>query len=324
MQAPRFWAEPSFISTLLAPVAGIYGLARKQRQASGKPVKVDVPVICVGNLVAGGAGKTPVALAVAHSLAAQGKRVHLLSRGYGSKAKGVIKVDPSQHHVIDVGDEALLLGAYYPCWVSRDRVAAAKEAVKDGAQVIVMDDGFQNPSLSKDLSLLVIDGHYGLGNLKLFPAGPLRETVEDGAKRADAIVIIHPPEGGAPWMEKLPKDKTILTARMVPSQSSVKLKGKRVMAFAGIGRPEKFYLTLQELGCELAGMVSYADHHHFSDTELSDLRKRAQEADAMLVTTAKDAVRLPEDFRKGVSVVTVDLVFDSPAEIHHLLKPYAV
>jgi tetraacyldisaccharide 4'-kinase len=289
----------------LSPLGWLYGGAVVARRALARPVKADVPVLCVGNLVLGGAGKTPVAIDLGRRLAARGKAVHFLTRGYGGTASGPLRVDETVHSAAEVGDEALLLARHGPTWMSADRPAGARAAVEAGAEVIVMDDGFQNPSLAKDLSLVVIDGAVGLGNGAVFPAGPLREPASRGLARAQAVVVV-----GDGWTPP-PLSVPLLRARIRPdAQVAAHLRGKRVLAFAGIGRPEKFYATLSELGCDVVESRSFDDHHPFSADEIDGLLATARTAGAVPVTTEKDFVRLPEGARDKVSVLPIEVAWD--------------
>lgn len=316
MQAPEFWHRDGSLGRGLQPLAWIYAAAGRLRWAVTRPCRVDAPVICVGNLVAGGAGKTPTALAVARTLTQRGVAVHFLSRGHGGRLPGPIRVDPTRHLARDVGDEPLLLAAAAPAWIARDRVAGARAAIAAGAQAIVMDDGFQNPGLAKDLSLLVIDRAYGLGNGRVHPAGPLREPARIGLARADAVVLLQSGEAPVP-LPTLPRPP--LPARLIPSDSALALRGRRVLAFAGIGRPERFFHTVRELGAEVVGLQAFPDHHPYGEDEIWKLVERARDLDAIAVTTAKDAVRLPPGARDMVTVIHVALAFDEPAELDILL-----
>jgi tetraacyldisaccharide 4'-kinase len=283
--------------------------------------RAPVPVICCGNATAGGAGKTTLALDLGQRLARRGVAVHYLLRGYGGRLKGPARVDPAAHTSEDVGDEALLLAAERPAWISADRGAGARAAVAAGAQAIVMDDGLQNPTLEKDLSLLVIDGSYGFGNGFMIPAGPLREPVEAAARRAQAAVLIGEDETGA--LDLLPASMPVLRARLAPGPEAAMLAGQPVLAFCGIANPRKFFATLQEAGAVLAGRQAYADHYPFDEGDLKDLVEEAESLRAILVTTRKDFVRIPPAYRARVTVVTVTLAWEEPARIEALLDPLA-
>lgn len=267
--------------------------------------------------MAGGAGKTPTVLALGALLKAQGDTPHFLTRGYGGELKGPVQVDPSQHTAVDVGDEALLLAAQGPTWVSHDRVAGARSAEAAGATVIVMDDGFQNPKLAKDLSFIVIDGGYGFGNGRLMPAGPLREQLADGFARAQAVVLIGEDRHGVAMLldGKLP----ILGARLEPDESARRLAGRTVLAFAGIARPAKFYDTLRRLGCNIALSQDFPDHHPYTPDEIMALCESASSFGALPVTTEKDLVRFPPEARGMVETVRVRLVWDNQAAVAALL-----
>ena len=316
MRAPEFWNDDGLLAHALQPLAWLYGAAGHLRWAVTKPRRAGVPVVCVGNLVAGGAGKTPTALALGRALARRGLAVHFLSRGHGGRMKGPTRVDPDRHRARDVGDEPLLLAAAAPAWIARDRVLGARAAIAAGAQAIVMDDGFQNPGLVKDLSVLVIDEAYGLGNGRVHPAGPLREAPEAGLARADAVVLLQSGETPAP-MPRLAAPP--LTARLIPSAAALELRGRRVLAFAGIGRPERFFHTVRELGVELVGARAFPDHHPYREDEIWQLVDVARSMDAQVVTTAKDAVRLPPGALDMVTVIDVTLAFDRPGDLDRLL-----
>jgi tetraacyldisaccharide 4'-kinase len=269
--------------------------------------RVAVPTICVGNLTAGGAGKTPVVLSLAALLSARGKRPHILSRGYGGSLKGPLQVDPAHHSAREVGDEPLLLAAAAPCWIGADRVASARAAIAAGADILLLDDGFQNPALHYDVALVVIDGGYGIGNGRVMPAGPLREPVAPALQRASAVVMIGACEkrielGGLP----------ILSAQLAPVEGDA-LKGQRVVAFAGIGRPAKFFATLTALGATLAATHDFPDHHPYSESDFVSLAADAEAENAILVTTEKDWVRLSPRWCEKIRALKVALRWDDEA-----------
>ena len=281
------------MAQLLSPIGALYGVAARIRNKTARPEHISVPVICIGNVTMGGAGKTPIALAIAERLIAQGETVHFLSRGYRRESQGTIQVDPATQDARQVGDEPLLLARLAPAWVSADRVAGAKAAAAAGASVIIMDDGFQNPYLAKDFSILVIDAGAGIGNGHVFPAGPLREEAGDALTRAQAMILTgrgHAGDGIAARAQArgIPVYRSI--AKPVPLDPP--LAGERVLAFSGIGRPEKFYETLRGLGADIVATQDFPDHHSFSEREASHLTIRARELDACPVTTEKDAIRL--------------------------------
>lgn len=315
MRTPAFWQGPNLLSDILMPLGDLYAAGGWLRQRLAAPRRVAVPVICVGNLVAGGAGKTPTVLAVLARLLARGRRPAALLRGYGGKLHGPLRVDRDRHDVEAVGDEALLLAGTAATWVARDRAAGAEAAAADGADTIVMDDGFQNPGLSKDLSLLVVDGIGGFGNGRLIPAGPLREPVGRGLARADAVVLVGPDRHD---VARRAAGVPLLQARLHP-RGPTSLQGRRLIAFAGIGRPSKFFETLQDLQAELIGTAEFPDHHPYRDSDLAPLITKAERAGASLITTEKDALRLPQGLATAVEVLPVELVFSRPAALDRLL-----
>ncbi len=313
MKAPRFWARNAggVMPALLSPLALLYGGASRLHRSLQRTQKVDVPVICIGNVVAGGAGKTPVAIAIARMFLAKGLRPHFLTRGYGGSLKGPVRVVLDVHKFAEVGDEALILAETAPTWVAKDRVAGAAAAATVGADVIIMDDGFQNPSLHKDFSILVLDADYGVGNGRLLPAGPLREPLEAALARTDAVVLVGKDDESREF-NRLIISKPVYKAMLVPGSKSEQLSGERVVAFAGIGRPEKFFTSLKQAGCTLIQNFSYPDHHVYNADEIMCMVERATAADAALVTTRKDYVRLPEEARLMVAVLDVEMVFAAP------------
>lgn len=284
----------------------------------GVPEKAGVPVICIGNVVAGGAGKTPVAMSVAESLLRRGAKPHFLSRGYGGTTVSPTRVDPAHHSARDVGDEPLLLARLAPTWVARDRVAGAKTAASAGADVIILDDGFQNPALCKDISILVVDGGYGFGNGHVMPAGPLREDLNAALGRADAVAIIGTDSQRIGI--SVPGDKPVLAARFVPRIEDDDLSGTAVLAFAGIGRPQKFFDTLAGMGCNLVATRAFADHHPYTSDEVMQLLEEAAAAGAVAVTTEKDAVRLPAESRDIVRTLGVTLEWRDPGALDRLVS----
>jgi tetraacyldisaccharide 4'-kinase len=277
--------------------------------------------VCVGNLVAGGAGKTPVVMALARHLASRGIVVHIVTRGYGGTVGGAVRVDPVQHDAAAVGDEPLLLAACAPCWVARDRAAGARAAVAAGAEVILLDDGFQNPRIAKTLSLLVVDAGYGFGNGRVIPAGPLRESVARGLARADAVVLLGTETRGAEAFGLDPA-LPVMHAALRPVAGE-RLAGKRLLAFAGIGRPEKFFATLRMLDAELIGTRPFPDHHPYRTAEIERLLRSADQAQACLITTAKDIVRVPAAMRSAIEVLEVAIEWSEPDALAELLGPVA-
>jgi tetraacyldisaccharide 4'-kinase len=305
------------VAGLLSPVGAALDAAGRLRRAIAKPYHAPVPVICVGNLVAGGAGKTPVVLSLSEMLRGDGAAPHIVMRGYGGSLARPARVDPVIHDAAAVGDEALLAAAEAPCWVARDRAAGVRAAIEGGARAVVLDDGFQNPSIAKDLSLVVVDAAYGFGNGRLMPAGPLRERIAAGLARADAVVLL---DGHPAPPELAGFDRPILHATLEAIDAE-RLVGARLVAFAGIGRPEKFFATLHRLDANLIASRAFPDHHPFRDDEIAQLRRTAEAESARLVTTHKDWVRLKPKQRAGVEVLHVRIAWQDEAALIALLAP---
>jgi tetraacyldisaccharide 4'-kinase len=316
MRTPEFWAAPAGLTAgLLSPFGVVWQAAARLRRAVVRPYQASVPVICIGNLVAGGSGKTPVVLSLVALAAAQGQVVHVVTRGYGGRLNGPARVDPQRHDAVDVGDEALLIAARAPCWVARDRAAGVHMAANAGADAVILDDGFQNPGIEKDLSVLVVDAEYGFGNQRVLPAGPLREPVAAGLARADAVALLGP--GGLP-AAVAKAGLPVVRAELRPVNAG-DFAGARVVAFAGIGRPGKFFASLREAGAVVIAEREFPDHHRFADREVADLREQALAADAVLVTTAKDWARLPPAAHAGIQVLEVEIAWQDVAAVGRLL-----
>jgi len=315
VRAPDFWQADGIWPRLLSPIAAVYGWAARRHQLAARPWRAPLPVLSVGNLVVGGAGKTPVTLSLAERLYGRGQAPHLLSRGYGGRARGPLRVDPVRHDAAQVGDEPLLLAAAAPTWVARDRTAGTRAAIAAGADVLVLDDGHQNQALAKDLALVIVDGTQAFGNRRLLPAGPLRESITDGLARATAVVLLGEDISGL--RDELPGTLPLLTGRLEPKKNT--LHGKVVVAFAGIGRPQKFFATLDGMDCEVLGRHTFSDHHPYHEHEILMLLDKATKLDALLVTTAKDRVRLPPHLQDLVEVVEVMVVWDNETALEVLL-----
>ena len=324
-RAPGFWFRrpPTITAQLLRPLGALYAAGTRRRLANGKTQRLDVPVICVGNINAGGTGKTPTVIALAQRLQQAGMAVQIVSRGYGGTTKQPTRVDERRHTAEEVGDEPLLMSAFAPVWVSDSRLEGARAAVNDGARLILLDDGFQDPTLAHDLSLVVVDAAKGFGNGLCIPAGPLREPVKQGLARADALISI----GSADMQERFSaawgRDVGIPHFRgaLQPLQTGIDWAGHRVLAFAGIGHPEKFFATLTDLGADLVRAEALDDHQPFTPALLQRLQQEARATGAQLVTTEKDAVRLPADFRRNVLALPVRLELDDWAGLDSLIQP---
>jgi len=320
MRAPEFWREDGPLPRLLSPLSLVWGWAAERRQVDSEPFHASVPVVCVGNIVAGGSGKTPVVLALVKWFRDHDRQAHVLTRGYGGTEMGPRAVDLVRHDAARVGDEALLLAVEATTWVARCRPDGAVAAQETGAQVLIMDDGFQSPSLAKDLSLVVVDGGYGFGNGRVMPAGPCRERIAAGLARADAVVLVGEDTVG---VTRCLGDLPILRARLVPGPEAAQLAGRKVIGFAGIGRPDKFFATLREVGAIINETVAFPDHHPYGKAEIEELIAAAQAANAVLVTTAKDAVRVPAALRDRLTVLPVMLAWDDEALLATILGKVA-
>jgi tetraacyldisaccharide 4'-kinase len=332
LSTPQWWYERDLaarrggmptLRMLLTPGSWIWTWATARRIARGAPADPGVPVICIGNVTMGGVGKTPVARTLAARLAARGKAVHLLSRGYGGQLEGPVRVDPDVHTAADVGDEPLMLARDVPVWVARDRAAGAQAAAAAGAEVIVMDDGHQNPSVRKTLSLVVVDGEtrghaWPFGDGRVFPAGPMREPLAAGLARADAVVVLLPADVPQvdPELAAAVAGPPLISAHLKPAAAPP--AGPQV-GFAGVGKPWKVQRALEAAGCELEDFASFPDHGAYDEATLKRLARRAEDFGAGLVTTEKDWIRLPPEWRARVTAWPVRAEFDDPDALDALL-----
>lgn len=313
MRPPGFWSNPpdrpGWQARLLAPAAAIWRWRTARRLSTARPERVGAPVLCIGNLTAGGTGKTPMVAALMERLSQRGVAAHVVSRGYGGRIEGPHLVDPLEDTAADVGDEPLMLAARGLVWVARDRVAGARAAVAAGARLILLDDGFQNPGLHKDAAFVMVDAGAGFGNGRIIPAGPLREPVASGLARADLSILIGSDEECRQVCRTWPflLSGPTVEAQLTPVPTGLPLAGEPVVAFAGIGRPAKFFATVRGMGAEILATHAFPDHHAYAPTIIRRLIAEARGHDALLVTTEKDAVRLPASLRAEVLTVQVTL-----------------
>jgi tetraacyldisaccharide 4'-kinase len=317
MREPDFWSRDDLAArttaTLLAPLGWVYGQSVRWKYERRTPYRSSARVVCVGNLTVGGSGKTPVAIAIARRLIAKSRRVMFLTRGYGRRTRDARLVNLQMDDMQTVGDEPLLLAQVAPTIVARDRVDGARLAELQGAEVIVMDDGHQNFGLVKNVSVVVVDAEVGFGNRRVLPAGPLREPVRQGLARADAVVVV---DAGKPSLDGYTGE--ILRAWLEP-WPNVSFTGRRVIPFAGIGRPNKFFVALRTLGAQIVEEHAFADHHAYSASEIENLKRRAVQMQAQLVTTEKDFVRLRPVDQKDVETLPVRAMFSDAAQLDRLL-----
>lgn len=330
---PRWWYVKSggpapLTRALLTPISWIWAASTARRIAKTIPTEVAAPVICVGNVTMGGAGKTPIVRELLLTLTRRGVEAHGLSRGYGGKLKGPVRVDPARHTAAEVGDEPLMLAQDFPMWVARDRAAGAIAASAAGAGAIVMDDGHQNPSVRKALSLVVVDGEtrggeWPFGDGRVFPAGPMREPLKTGLARADAVIVLLPIDMPLPDFDLLVQfgDMPVLVARL---ESAAPVPEGPQVGFAGVGKPWKVEKALTAAGCQLVDFAPFPDHGAYDEATLQMLADRAKTYDAGLVTTEKDWTRLPPAWRARVTPWPVRARFDDEAALEELLAKAGV
>jgi len=324
MRQPNFWYfdQPNLLAKLLYPLSIIFSLLGRMSLFFVEPWKASVPVICIGNLVVGGSGKTPTAIAIATVLKSKGWKPQFLSRGYGGTSTEPLLVNIQKHSSDIVGDEALLLAEICPTWVSSDRAKTAKLAIENGANILILDDGFQNASIQKDLSILVIDGEVGFGNKHLLPAGPLRENIAQGLKRSNAALIL----GNDTKMiadhilNHTGKEFLILGGSIEPTAIKPHFFEKKFVAFSGIGRPKKFFDTLDKIGLDIIGTFAFDDHHPYSSEELKELSTYANRHGAELITTSKDRRRINTNIHVAINELPIYIKWRKTSELDKFLE----
>lgn len=317
MKPPSFWYKTGFTSffwaILLSPLGWLYDAIVNSRLRWIRPTKVKVPVICVGNLSVGGVGKTPTVIALVTLLKEEGYTPHILSRGYGGKATGPLLVDPHHHTAKDVGDEPLLLATKAPTWIGKNRFLSAQKAVEAGATILVMDDGLQNPTLYQDLKIAVFDGLSGIDNGFVFPAGPLRQSLFSGLKRIDLALLINF-DNVPNWLGDIPALQGTIVTDQQPNPS------KNYIAFAGIGNPLKFFKTLRDNGYLVTREIPFDDHHVYTDSDIDQLKSYCQSENHQLITTEKDAIKLPSTFKASVEVLSIRLTFQNEMLFKEIIR----
>lgn len=318
---PKFWKNINIISILLLPAALLFCIATFLRNLTTSKYHAKVPVICVGNVTVGGAGKTPVVLAIADILRESGLSIAIASRGYKGEITKPTLVDKNRYTVNSVGDEPLMLARIAPTYIAAQRDLAVQMAENNGANVVIMDDGLQNPSVYKNISLLVIDGKFGIGNALVLPAGPLRETLSSGVRKCSAIIVIGKDETGILKHPALNAKTTppILRARLEP-HGQLPDPNVPYIAFAGIGNPEKFFSTLAENGYNIVETIPFADHYNYTDGDMNEIIHKAENKGARIITTEKDEVRLPLFAKKKVQVLPVKIAWEDETQIRNVLE----
>lgn len=321
IKAPKFWQNRNFITEILIPISVIYFIIIRIKYfllSKNEPFKATVPVVCIGNPTSGGAGKTPTAIALANLLNEKGKKIAFVSKGYKGKFKETIKVDITTHNAFEVGDEPLILARYAPCYVCKTRKHGIEAAIKDGANIIILDDGLQDRTIVKDITISVIDGSYGLGNHLVIPAGPLRDRLDISFKHTDIILIIGDDNNNI--REEIPSNLPILTGRMIPEE--IPDNTQKYIAFAGIGMPDKFFYHLESIGLDIVGKYPFPDHHKYTKRQLRKLLDDAIFSDAKLITTQKDAIRIDEKYINDIVVYAAGLGFKEEKELISYFQDY--
>ncbi len=325
MKEPSFWYTSSSITSfqrlLLKGLGALFRFGASLKKTFTRTRAVDKPVICIGNLTVGGAGKTPVTLSIAQYFKGRGKKVSIISRGYKGRLKGPLLVNPTMHTAQDVGDEPLLLSLSCTTWISANRYKGAKSAIEQGADIILLDDGLQHPTLKQDLKICVIDARRGFGNKKVMPEGPLRESLDKGLERVDAFIVVGNADVHRLTFDEIKKPLLQATISINKDDWAI-LKNKLLVAFAGLASPKKFFETLRLENFDVQHEIPFPDHHFYTQEDLENLQKTAKECCADLVTTQKDWVRLPKDLQKKIHHLRIQLDYEERHLFKHLLDPF--
>ena len=327
IRPPKFWFfEPerhNLWSSVFYPISKIWEFETNRRIKNGKSEAMPIPVICVGNLTVGGSGKTPTIIALAKLFKKNGYKPQVISRGYGGSIKGPHLVDQINDTSKEVGDEPLLISKSCPVWVSKNKKDGILAAAKNKADLVLLDDGFQNSSIKKDLSILVIDSKIGFGNAKVLPAGPLREPIIKGVKRADFLLLIGEEKKYASFFDL--QKKPLFYGKIVAKvKSSPNLKNKSIIAFSGIAHPSKFFDTLEELGANILVRESFPDHYNYKESTIRRLKNEAIKRESILITTEKDFVRIPKYLRENILALCVELIIANEKPLISIIKKHLV
>ena len=319
LKAPKFWykKKDTIFSRALYPLSLLFRLGTKIRNLVNHTNKSPLPTICIGNIVIGGAGKTPVALKIGKILIRAGYKPNFISKGYA----GIIKTSTlvkDWHSPKSVGDEPLLLSEVAPTWIGIDRNKSIQLAYNEGSDCIVMDDGFQNPTIHKDFSIIVINSSQEFGNKRVIPSGPLRESIKRGMSRTNLIVVIG--EKNINLKNLIPNNIPIISAQFIINNENKIFKGQKITAFAGIAYPEKFFNSLKLQGAKIMKEITYPDHHIFDENDILSLAETANKTQSILVTTQKDFVRIPKSYRSLINTLEGEIIFENEDLLKEILS----
>jgi len=319
LKAPKFWylKKDTILSNSLYPLSLLFRFGTKIRNLVSKKNKSPLPTICVGNIVVGGAGKTPVALKIGELLIKSGYKPHFISKGYAGLTK-ISTLVKSWHSATSVGDESILLSEVAPTWVGNDRIKSSILAKNQGGDCLIMDDGFQNPSIQKDFSIIVINSEQEFGNRRVMPSGPLRESINRGLSRTNLVIVIGNP---SKEIKKIVPDHIpIIESKFEIKKENKSFKGQKIVAFAGIAYPEKFFNSLKDQGANIIKEISYPDHHIYNENDLLSLVETANKTQSILVSTKKDYVRIPKSYRSLVNTLEGEIIFKDEQLLREILS----